>query len=389
MNRIIPRLLILIAATLLIHQVFQSESRACNIAVISAAESATGRPFIWKNRDHAGSYRHEVLYYAEPADEDKIELDGKIVTGIGGSVRLMGETTYDTNVSVCTGGANESGFAITNTTCVDGDNDPFDISNVNTELMEKALENCKTLAQFENLLSNFTSIWLNKNISGIFAVIDAQGGAAIYEMWTDCNNNDIMFRKFNVDIGAVTDESGEIFTDIKFEQTTGFINRTNSNHTNGWIDIWTDDPRELRGRQLLSQMKDDSALTPRNVMRYLSKDVLGGNTATYCTSENVQNCWDWSVDSWDNPNYAGELYTRFAISRYQTSMGLVIEGAATAEQAKLTTMWVALGEPSLSVFIPYFPYAQTISKYATDDAHTNDGYYWDGVSDSQDNKANS
>ncbi len=377
MNKIISRLMILMAAALIFCQVLQVESEACNIAVVSGNVSATGRPFIWKNRDHANSYKHEVKYYPE------------VIAGIGGSVRLMGETQYGLGVSVCTGGANESGFAITNTTCVDTDNDPLDAANVNTELMDKALESCKTLEDFEALAGRFTSLWSNKNVSGIFAVIDAYGGAAIYEMWTDGNGRPIMYRKFNVDTGVVTDQNGNLFTNLRYTPTTGFNNRTNSNHTEGWIEIWTDDPRELRARQLLSGMKDQGALSPRNIMRVLSKDVLGGDTTTYCTTANVQGNWDWSVDSWDNPNHDGELYTRYAISRYQTSMGLVIEGAATADQAKLTTMWVALGEPSLSIFVPYFPYANTVSKYATDDSHTNSGYYWDGVSVSTNKEPNS
>ena len=397
MNRIITKILIVLTAMLMIQQL-APEADACNIAVVSGKTSATGRPFIWKNRDHALSYKHEVVYYPE------------VTTGVGGSVRLMGETTYGTGDTVCTGGANESGFAIANTTCVDSSNDPYDLYNVNTELMEKALENCTTLAQFENLLSQFTTIWSRKNISGIFAVIDAYGGAAIYEMWTDGNGNDIMYRKYNVDTGVVTDEKGAVFTDLRFgAETTGFQNRTNSNHASGWIQIFSDTPRELRARQILSGMKTEGALSPRNIMRVLSKDVLGGDTTDYCSDkifngvwstngfidsdgywfDNLQKNWDWSVDNWEDPNYEGELFTRYAISRYQTSMGLVIEGAASEEQAKLTTMWVALCEPSLSVFVPYFPYARTISKYATDDSHNNSDYYWDGVSSTTDEGPNS
>ncbi|HPS59021.1 MAG TPA: hypothetical protein PK514_13025 [Spirochaetota bacterium] len=319
----------------------------------------------------------------------------------------MGETTFGSGVSVCTGGTNESGFAITNTTCYESV--LLEAANVNTELMEKALENCKTLAQFEDLVSQFTSIWSGKNISGIFAVIDAYGGAAIYEMWSNGNSKAVKYRKYNADTGLVTDENGAAFTDLRFPQTTGFLNRTNSNHANGFIQIWSDTPRELRARQLLQGMKDSGALSPRNIMRVLSKDVLGGDTTDYCSDkiyngvwtdngytsngkywfDLVQSNWDASADSWNNPNYEGELFTRYAISRYQTSMGLVIEGAATEEQAKLTTMWVALCEPSLSVFVPYYPYAGTISKYATDDKHNNSGYYWDGVSTTEDKGANS
>ena len=268
MNKLTIKVIILFVATILIHQLFELESKACNVAVVSAKASATGRPFIWKNRDHPESYRHEIQYYPE------------VTSGVGGSLRLMGETLFNTGTVVTTGGANESGFAITNTTCYESA--ILEAANVNTELMDKALENCKTLAQFEALAAKFTDIWSNKNISGIFAVIDAYGGAAIYEMWTDGNGNDIMYRKYDAETGNVTDENGKVFTDLRFKQTTGFNNRTNSNHSNGFIQIWSDTPRELRARQLLTSMKLNNELSPRNMMRLVSQDVLGGNTADYC-----------------------------------------------------------------------------------------------------------
>lgn len=392
MKRTVLRLMILLAAVLLIHQVLQADSDACNIAVVSAKASATGRPFIWKNRDHANSYRHEVLWCRAENND------------VGGSVRLMGETSFSSGVAICTGGANESGFAITNTTCIDGDNDPMDMANVNTDLMERALEQCKTLAQFEQLVKNFDTSGIT--VSGIFAVIDACGGAAIYEMWNDGIGKDIMWRKYDVDTAVVTDENGVVFTDLVsasdpylYMQTTGFVNRTNSNHGRGWIQIDSDDPREIRARRLLLDWKKNNELSPRVIMRLLSKDVLGGKPSEYCTTDFVKNNWNYSAgENWDNvadtylkPNYNGELFTRYAISRYQTSMGLVIEGAATEEEAKLTTMWVSQCEPALSVFIPYFPYAQDVSKYAYFDTHENgsSSYFWDGVSTATNSKKNS
>ncbi|HOO72836.1 MAG TPA: Ig-like domain-containing protein [Spirochaetota bacterium] len=373
------KIAILFIATLLIQQLLQHETKACNVAVVSASASATGRPFIWKNRDHAESYRQEVLYYPE------------VVSGVGGSLRLMGETTFDSGVSVCTGGANESGFAIANTTC--WESLLLEAANVNTELMEVVLEECKTLTEFEQVVSEFTDRWSNKNISGIFAVIDAYNGAAIYEMWSDGNGNDVMYRKYNVDTGTVTDEDGHTATDCLYEQTVGFNNRTNSNHTDGWISIWTDTPRELRARQVFTEMQLNDELTPRNLMREVSKDVCGGNPADYCSTESkVMNSWDGDNDDNDsylNPNRDGEMYTRYCISRYQTTMGLVIEGAADPDEANLTTMWVSLGEPSLSVFVPFFPYAEEVSKYAYHDEHSNSGYYWNGTSDTENNGDNS
>ncbi len=379
MKKLATRIFILLITSILIQQLMQHETKACNVAVVSASASATGRPFIWKNRDHTESYRHQVLYFPEEK------------AGIGGSMRLMGETFFNGTAdptTVCTGGTNESGFAITNTTCIDIDHDLFDASNVNTNLMEKALAECRYLSEFETLALNYRSYWKGKNISGIFAVIDAHGGAAIYEMYTDGNGNPLMFRKFDVVNNTVTDENGAAFTDYKYPQTTGFNNRTNSNHTRGWIDIASDTPRELRARQLLSAMKLNNTLTPRNLMRYVSKDVCGGTPADYFydpadPAQVITNVWDNSNsdnDTYLTPNRDGEMFTGYCISRFQTTMGLVIEGAATPDQVNTVTMWVSLGEPSLSVFIPFFPYAEHVSPYATDNAHDNSGYYWDGVS---------
>ena len=399
MKKYITRIFILFIAALSMQQILQMETRACDVAVITASASATGRPFIWKNRDHTDSYRHIIVYKAE------------VKSGVGGCFKLMGETKLNTTSSpatTCSGGANESGFAIANTTVYDS-NDPLDVSNVNTNLVEKALEECRTLKEFETIAKNYTSYWSNSTISGNFGVIDAYGGAAIYEMWTDGHGTTLKYRKFNVNDGTLTDQSGGTAADNKYSsiETVGFDNRTNSFHTNGWKEITSDTPRELRASRLFNAMRLKDQLSPCNVMRYVSKDVCGDNPVglnvfdrdnmstptdyfydpeVYMNSgikRIISNLWDSSnpdADLYSNPNYSGEMYTAYCISRYQTTMGLVIEGAATPEDAKLTTMWVALGEPSMSVFIPFFPYAHDVSPYATDNEHDNSGYYWDGVS---------
>ena len=360
-----------IACLLLINE---QQSEACNVAVVTAGASATGRPFLWKNRDHAESYRHEVIYYPE------------VIPGVGGSIRLIGETFYDTDINVCTGGVNESGFAIANTTCVESQ--VMEANNVNTELMEVALEECRTLSDFEDLVSEFTSRWTDMNISGIFGVIDASGGAAVYEMWSNGNGNPIMYRKFDANTGHVYDEYGQRVYDYTVTPTVGFVNRTNSNHTDGWITIWSDTPRELRARQVMTGLYADGELSPRNMMRQVAKDVCGGDPVDYCsTEEKVMNDWNDDNDSYLNPNRDGQMETRYCISRYKTSMGLVIEGAASSEDASLSTMWVSLCEPSLSVFLPYFPFGGEVSLYANNNEHSNDGYYWDGVSSASDTNA--
>jgi len=406
MKRLFKRIFAILITSLFLQQFLQQETRACDVAVITASASATGRPFIWKNRDHTDSYRHHLLYVSA------------VNPNVGGSLRLMGETVIDTTSdpsTTCSGGSNESGFAIANTTVYDS-HDQYDINNINTNLVEKALEQCRTLAEFETIARNYTTYWTNKTISGNFAVIDAYGGAAIYEMWTeDGRGETLKFRKFDANTGAVTDQDGAAAADNKYSsiEHVGFNNRTNSFHTNGWREITSDTPRELRAGQLFSAMKLKDELSPVNVMRYVSKDVCGDNPGsrniydpenlsepedyfydpgvyvTDGTKTIISNIWDSSNDDNDfyyDPNYDGEMFTAYCISRYQTTMGLVIEGAANPDQASLTTMWISLGEPSLSVFIPFFPFAHKVSAYAADNAHTNTGYYWDGVSTTSNTK---
>jgi len=100
MNKFTAKMVLLLVATILIQQFFELESKACNVAVVSARASATGRPFIWKNRDHPESYRMEMQYFSEKT------------SGVGGSLRLMGETLFGSGTVVTTAGSNASGFAI-------------------------------------------------------------------------------------------------------------------------------------------------------------------------------------------------------------------------------------------------------------------------------------
>ncbi|MBU0995111.1 MAG: hypothetical protein KJ737_21665 [Proteobacteria bacterium] len=316
-------------------------SFACDIAVVSGQYTSNGRPLIWKNRDHGPRWEQEVRYY-EALDPS-----------VGGSVRVVDRSSLmpaiypDGSVEILSGGVNASGFAITNTTVYE--NDPIHeyYSNANHLLMEEAIETCKTVEDFDDILANFREVSKNwdKIISGNFVVIDAEGGAALYEIFSgngfQAYLNPLMINKFDANDPE--------------DAPYGFVNRTNSHE---WIPRDSDTQRELRGADILLELYDEGIEYPddaykglnfKNVLMVLAKDVCGddpdmvnGIPAT-------------------NPN---KYYDYYCISRAMTNIALVVDGVAPGENQDLATLWCNLGEPSIGVSTPHFPAALAVTPYA-------------------------
>ena len=307
-------------------------SVACDVAVISGEYTSNGRPVIWKNRDHGPRWEQEVRYY--PATDPSV----------GGSVRIVDRATTaplvykDGAVSILSGGLNASGFAITNTTVYENDPVHEYYSNANHLLMEVALETCKTVGDFDAILADFRNISENwdKIISGNFVVIDAQGGAALYEIFSgfgfQAYLNPLMIKKF--DANNVEDAP------------LGFVNRTNSH---SWIERNSDTQREIRGREILTELYDENGLNFENVSIILAKDVCGDDpdmvNGVPVTKPNKYN-------------------TQYCISRYMTNISMVVDGVAANEDPALATLWCNLGEPSIGVSTPYFASAGAVTPYA-------------------------
>lgn len=278
---------------------------------------------------------------------------------------------------VCSGGVNETGFAIANTTVYDSITPANELYNANTVLMETALAQCATVDEFETLLRS----WNTGSLCGIFPVIDAQGGAVLFEARAD-NNSTPEVVAFEAELNG------------------GFVNRTNSMQSvgGGVLQIWTDTPRELRAYELLTLLKNNNELNHRTMMQIVAKDVCGGDPLDYCGGTDW--CDTCETDLADPEDYL----TTYCISRYQTEFAFVVDGVAPEPDGSggynpepallpLCTMWCTLGEPALSVSTPYFPYAREISRYAFHDSMLygtsfnliDGGDYWDGNSPTENN----
>ncbi|HNY66244.1 MAG TPA: hypothetical protein PKM41_12485 [Deltaproteobacteria bacterium] len=327
----------------------ETKSWACDVAVVSARVSTNGRPFIWKNYDCSGRWQQQIKYFS-PKNP-----------GPGGYLMLYHNDSWMQRINgspmVPQAGVNEAGFAMALSSVYEDFNPAHELGNFNTDLMQHAVEECTTLEDFEALVKTWPTKkeHINHAISGNFVAIDAQGGAALYEMFTGYTTYGlmpIMYRKYDANTGRVTDHNG---TQIQAAQSSfiGFVNRTN---THFWLPNNPGGERYKRGLELLTGLANTGALSPENMMHLVSRDITGKQTRTYSQS-----------------NYN----TTYCISRSATRSGTVVEGVPDGGDPRLTTFWCALGEPSISVFVPYFASAHGVSPYAYADAMTITGEYLD------------
>jgi hypothetical protein len=313
-----------------------TQTWACDVAVVSGKVTTDGKPLIWKNFDNSSSANQQVAYF--PAKK----------TGPGGYTMVYrfedGMKLLTGSAVTPSGGVNESGFAVAVTSVYQDYNLMAEPVNLNTALMEEALATCTTLAEFEALLKAWPYRHYGTVISANFVVIDAKGGAALYECFTGHLNvglNLMQFRKNDANTGKITNQYGWT---IKAAQSNfiGFHILTNYNYYIPW-NVGQD--RKYRAEALLTRLVTEKRINYRTVMREVSKDVVGKQIQTDLSSET---------------NYS----TTYCLSRNATRSSIVVRGAASGGDPRLVTMWCNLGEPSVGVFVPFFAAAKGTSDLA-------------------------
>jgi hypothetical protein len=322
---------------------------ACDVAVVSGRVTTDGHPLIWKNFDNSSSANQQVTYF--PARK----------ASAGGYLMVY---RYEDGMRLLTGssitpsaGVNEAGFAAACTSVYQDYNITAEPVNLNTALLQEALATCATLADFEKLLRNWPYYHLGTVISANFVVIDAQGGAALYECFTGHLNkiiNPMMFKKYDANTGRVVNQSGY---QLKAAQS-GFIGFYILTNYNSYIPWNVGQDRKQRAEYLLAGLANGRRLDYRTVMREVAKDVAGKQVNTRVSSET---------------NYS----TVYCISRNATRSGVVVRGVAKGQDPRLVTFWCNLGEPSVGVFVPFFAGAKGASHLAYIDSIENGVMYDD------------
>lgn len=214
------------------------------------------------------------------------------------------------------GGHNSHGFGIMNSASFNVNTGYHgDLKDQEGYIMKRALEECQTLADFEALLDNLPK---PMGLASHFGVIDADGGAAFYEV------NNETWTKFDAN-----------------EDTRGYILRTNYSETGvenkgyGYV-------RMQCASKLFSELFSGEltiSLLGSDMSRSMYHGLMGVDYRELAVSDML-------------PGVSGFLDTDDLLTRYSTSSMILIEGVQWHEDPELTTTWVQIGNPYLTPIIP-------------------------------------
>lgn len=287
-----------IAVSLLVNIV---PSYACTSAIFTGKATPDGRPLIWKHRD-TGELNNRMAYYPV-SSANKYSFIGLL------SSPSEGEIWY---------GSNSEGFVIMNTASYNLQEKKADMEDQEGIVMCKALGCCKNLADFEKMLDKMKRpIGVEAN----FGVIDAEGGAAYYEV------NNYEWRKVDVNDPKIAPEGFLIYTNHSY---TGRINDGSGyiRYANAHRNIYT---RWIKGEGFTPEWIFD------NLSRSFYNSILDYDLCK--TPQAVQGGWFIDQDF---------------IPRRSTSAAIVAKGVKKGEDPSLTIMWAVLGYPPCGIAVPLF-----------------------------------
>ena len=299
----------LLAAAMLASLALPHPAIGCTTGVVSGRVTADGRPLLWKNRD-------------APAKDNRVVF----VSGNGHAFLAVVNAGSSGTGSVWMG-VNEKGFCIENSVIKDMPrNDKPGLGN--GEFMRHALATCANVKEFEALLTK-TNETGRKTLAN-YGVIDAEGGAAIFE--TGHNT----FVKFDANDPATAPLGYVVRSNFSFTGTG------NSKLEDGGdlSDVYSGD-RYLRADALFRKAAEAKTLDHTYILRHCTRDLADGKGCPH----------PGSVNGAAGP-LPQEIDTAATLSRKSTVSVGVFHGVRPGEDPTLTTLWVMLGEPAVSIAVP-------------------------------------
>jgi hypothetical protein len=291
---------IVINMTLLAALLNSFDAIACTSAIITGKVTPDGRPLLWKHRDTG-------------EEQNRIDFFGF------GTYRFLALVNSPDPQGEAWAGVNESGFSIMNTASYnlkDKDDKSKDVDREG-ELMYKALAICVNLADFEHFLDTLKR---PMGVEGNFGVIDAQGGAAYYEV------NNHSYTKIDVNDPKIAPLGYLIVTNYSY---TGRFN-----DGMGYI-------RQQTAVELFAKAAPSYSITPLWIAQEASRSfyhsMLGIDLKK--NTDVLQNGSGWFID-------------QDFIPRKSTSASVIIQGVLKGEDPKMTILWTILGYPPASVMLP-------------------------------------
>lgn len=265
---------------------------ACTSAVISGRATSDGRPLLWKHRDTGTEWNHIEHFRGK-----RYAFTGLV-------------NSEDKERREVWAGTNERGFAIMNTASYNMKPDSLSyLPEREGEIMKEALGVCATVDEFEEFLRNME---LPRALETNFGVIDAEGGAAYFEVW------DYGYTKFDANDMALA--------------------------PNGYI---------IRSNYSFSGIQDDGM----GYIRYQNAEYLfhrgyaaGELSAEWIFASASRSFFNAMLDSDLRAEHpaSGWAIDQDYIPRNSSSASIVIEGVRKGENPDATTMWCVLGYPPCS-----------------------------------------
>ena len=286
---------------LLLLTIFTVDIFACTSAIFTGKITADGRPLMWKHRD-TGQENNKIEYVT------------------GEKYKFLALYNSPDNLKEAWTGTNEVGFSIMNTASYNlkYDDVPSNQMDREGEVMYKALATCKTLKDFEKMLDNYKR---PMGVEANFGVIDAEGGAAYYEV-----NND-SWTKIDVNDPKIAPQGYIVYTNHsntgKLNDGMGYIRYTNAD------------------KIVKQHLSRNGEFTPKWIMQNLSRSyyhsVLGIDLLK--DKEVVEKCGGWFID-------------QDFIPRRSSTCSIVVSGVKKGEDPKNTIMWTNLGYPTVGITVP-------------------------------------
>ena len=271
----------------------------CTVAVISAKASREGRPLLWKNRDT--SAENNIVIY----------IQGKKF----GIIALVNAT--DPGGRNVWAGCNSAGFAIMNSASGDLTKGLEGMAQ-NGAFMRRALEECATVLDFENLLQQTNG---QRKVGANFGVIDALGNACFFETSSDS------YTKFDANDPRVAPDGYIVRTNYAFTAPTPYTG-------GGYI-------RFERISHLFQQAAAEKSLSIPFILQQAARDLVNEKIHSFPLAQ--------PLPPGPQPLY---INTNDTINRNSTQAVTLFVGAPSPEKAYLTTMWVMLGQPICTVALP-------------------------------------
>ena len=275
---------------------------ACTSAIFTGKATPDGRPLLWKHRD-TGELNNRIEFF--PA-------------GNGIKYSFLGLVNSPVQGGEVWTGTNEVGFSIMNTASYNLQSEAADFEDQEGVVMYQALGSCKTLKEFEKLLDKMKK---PRGVEANFGVIDAEGGAAYYEV------NNTEWRKIDVNDPKIAPEGFLIYTNHSYtgrkDEGMGYVRYNTAN--------------ELTHKAWIQGVEFTPQWIFNNLSRSYYNSLLG-------------------IDLNRNPELApdGWFVDQDFIPRRSTSASIVVKGVKPSEDPSLTVMWTILGYPPCGIAVPMF-----------------------------------